>query len=293
MGFDDAPDEAEAEARAVDLTVKGAAAAIEGIEDVVPLIGGDAGAAVGNADFDGGLAIVSGGSGGDADPAAFAAILSGIGHEILQRVEESGGIAGDAREMGIHVAFDLAFGFTQGGGAGAEGVLDEGRGADGFANPDNAAGFGAGKAQDLFDNGLEFFGFGFNERTVAGDLGGSADEAGGEVMAGRANDGKRGTQFVRYAGDKLHLEPGEALGFAGGVDEHGDGGEHQQEDGGGDGEVAEAGALDHDSEGARAIANEEGPAAAEGRSGAHPFGSGAEPWSAAQELLIRDIKETR
>ena len=64
------------------------------------------------------------------------------------------------------------------------------------------------------------------------------------------------------AGDEVHLQFGQVLLLAGEADEHDGGEEHEAEDGGGDAEVAPAGAVDDGIERAFGVADFELPAAA-------------------------------
>src|SRR5437667_10176382 len=78
---------------------------------------------------------------------------------------------------------------------------------------------------------------------------------------------------MRDAGDEFHLQLGEMLGAAAELNERAGGGEHQQKNAAGDGEVPPAALLDERFERSGAVADRQQPAAAVGHHG-EPGASG-------------------
>jgi hypothetical protein len=91
VGFDDAADEGEAEAKAAGVALAGAFAPVEGLEEVCEVVGGEAGTVVVDGDFDEGA---PGGS-VDADDAAGLAVAGSVGQKVMEAVDESHSVAAD------------------------------------------------------------------------------------------------------------------------------------------------------------------------------------------------------
>src|SRR5215470_17043050 len=98
-GFNDSTSQRKTESGAMNVRASNRRAAVERLKDVLDLLGRDADAAICNGQLD--LAYFAVGSRGgrmDSDPLATAAILDGVGDQVLQALRQGAEIGSDRRK---------------------------------------------------------------------------------------------------------------------------------------------------------------------------------------------------
>ncbi len=226
MGFGDTTDDAEADAGTWLLGLHGRFGSIEGFEDTFEIALFDPGSAVGDGDDNRAGGIGS----GNAEPLAGGTVLTGVADEISQGLFEPCGITGDLREAGGDLEFDCTGCLVDFEATGGDGMVDEVGDSEKLGIGWFGAMFEARPGEDIIHHTAEATGFFADHSAVFGNgIGG--DNALGQVVGCRGDNGDGRPQFVGDAGDEFHAEPGEFFAATG----------REDEEGAAEGEQAEAG----------------------------------------------------
>ena len=211
----DALDQAQAEPAAVDLPRRGVAAAIERLEDVRQVAGGDAGAVVADGDAD----LAPGALGRPAPRSTTAGgvppYFSALTIRFCSERDTAAGIGEHRRQLARAAPLDRRVVLAHQRLGAAQRVLDDAAEIGGPHVERGAAALEAGELHDLLDHLRQPAALAGDHVAVALHLLRVGDDAVGEVLGGRADHGERRAQLVRHAGDELHLLRGEAPGAAG------------------------------------------------------------------------------
>jgi hypothetical protein len=204
VGFGDGATDGEAHAgagRAVGL----GAAAVEALEDEGLLGGVDADALVGDADGDGGGALL----GGDGDGGAGEGVLGGVFEEVADDLLQDGGVGADFEAFGDGDAEGVVF---FGPGAGFAGAVDEPADGDGGEVHLDLLGVELRHLDGFGDEAVEAIALFVDDGEQLVGLGGR--DAAGEERSGCAFDG--GERRAELVGDGVNHERAQALAFLGG-----------------------------------------------------------------------------
>jgi hypothetical protein len=199
MGGDEGLDDGESESGAAAIPGAGGFDAIEAVEDAGQLIGGDAGALVG--DFGDGVGVVE--EGADFEGFVFGGVAEGVVDEVEEDAFEGEAIAEDGEGLGgVDGEGDVEFA-----GAGFEaigGIAAEGAEVEGFAEFHLGSGVEAGEGEEVFgesDEAFDFLAAGFDGLAVF-EIGAGPAEGDFEFTT---EDGEGGAEFVGGIGDELLL----------------------------------------------------------------------------------------